>query len=666
MPIVSRRIFNSKKPEAFKSATQGGGAAFPANTIRPNFFIDGDTLFGMTVAAQSALTINLPLLTDADTLFQPTVSGIPTPDFTWNAEEAETPPAAVSFTRATTAQVLTTTDNVTNWFQTAKSGEVRYEGLRREENHLSRDLTSWTSNVAGSGTSATVTASFADGVEGASNTATRVQMSPGGTGSGDIVTLQTTEAPANAFEFSTNSFWAKLNTGTSQDIILRDRNDNEKTITITDDWQRFGYVGAAVPSGSSRLQFRARGDVTGTSIDFLVDEGAGFPIVMFSTAENDIPPGGAVHRSTTYNAEVAGVRYFNTTNGNSVNGSFVVTEAAGTTITGGGFLSEPAVTNQFTTVDVSDAAWVKTNLTVTDNGINDLGLTEYELDAGTSTGDHNAFENVSSGTGAGCMYAIAKAGTGDFLIVRRGGGTTDDYACFNVSTGAITEEGAGIDDAFIIDLGNGWYLCVVITSDTSGNCHLAISDSGTPGTSIPSFTGANETILVCHVQYETNDFPTSPIITSGSTVTRNADRLSLTAATVGSDSAPFSIFADQTTPAVQAAALGSDDNAIVGLNGNDRLAVATGAMGATGSGLGATVSSTFGPSLRHKIAARFDTNDVAVAIEDETTATDSSYTVSTGDLDVGHAGTGREHRGLIHKFDVYDAALANGQLETLA
>lgn len=155
-------------------------------------------------------------------------------------------------------------------------------------------------------------------------------------------------------------------------------------------------------------------------------------------------------------------------------------------------------------------------------------------------------------------------------------------------------------------------------------------------------------------------------MTAGSTVTKNADRLELTAATVGSDAAPFSVFADQTTPAVQEAALGTDDNAIVGLNGTDRLAVATGVMGATGSGLGATVSSTFGPSLRHKIAARFDTNDVAVAIEDETTATDSSYTVATGNLDIGHAGTGREHRGKIHKFQVYDLALTNAQLETLA
>lgn len=583
--------------------------------------------------------------------------GFPAADFSWEPETAETPPGSVTFTRATTANVLTTTDGTTNWYQEAKSGEIRYEGLRRVHNLAATAVYDGTAVWTQTGASTSMT-HISDGewqlefdsVDGGGNVQVRVQDSvanyPVGTRYIARYEIRQVSGPSDG---TFRIYADQTNEGTRRDI------------TITSSFQVFATTPVEASTNIAGALF-LRLDIAGATTGLRTYRVKNMQIEKIQDTSD--APSAVVDADVTYNANVDGVRYFNTTNGNSVDGNGVVTEATGSTITGGGYLSEPAVTNQLSTVNIADAAWTKSDLTVTDDGVNDLGLVQYTLDAGTNTAAHRTNRSSAVG-GAGTGYVIAKQGTGRYLMVRRGA-AADDYVNFDLQTGSVAETGAGVTSSFIVDLGNSWYKCGLVTADTDTGFFLQIANTATPGSFGHSFTGANETILVCHAQYENNDFPTSPIVTSGSTVTRNADRLSLTAATVGTDAAPYSIFADQTTPEVQAAALGADDNAIVGFNGTDRLAVATGAMGATGSGLGATVSSTFGPALRHKIAARIDTNDVAVAIEDETTATDSSYTVATGDLDVAHAGSGREHRGKIHKLQVYDTALTNAQLETLA
>jgi hypothetical protein len=371
-------------------------------------------------------------------------------------------------------------------------------------------------------------------------------------------------------------------------------------------------------------------------------------------------PSDTVDPDVTYNANVAGVQYFNTTNGNSVDGNGVVTEAAGTTITGGGYLPEPAVTNQLANVDPTDGIWSKPNLTITDNGINDLGLNEYELDAGTNTAGHIFFGASSSG-GAGCGYVIAKEGTGRFLTLKRGVDNGSDYACFDLQTGTATEDGAGIDSSFVVDLGNDWYLCGVITSDTSTTFGVGISDSSTPGNFSPSFTGANETVLICHIQYENNDFSTSPIVTSGATVTRNADVLTSSATWASSNSG----FADVTLPSVLTGA-----DVIMGASDGSRFFIETPQAIVYLNGVGGfakiTTSSAVVVSTRSKFAFRAASNDFRVVDDEGGSATDSSGSVHTGTLTVGMRSTNtQQFRGRIHKLSTYDVALTNDQLDTL-
>lgn len=187
-------------------------------------------------------------------------------------------------------------------------------------------------------------------------------------------------------------------------------------------------------------------------------------------------------------------------------------------------LLENASTNNIhRSSEFDDPYWTATGLIVTDLGVGAIGLNEYSLDAGTSTGLHRLFRTVGSGQAS--AYAIAKEGPNDgrYMIVRKGGGT-QSYACFDLRTGTVTEEGTAIDSAPIKDLGNGYYQCMVITTDTNSAFQVAISNTPTPGNVDFNFTGANETIFLNHCQWEAAR-PTSPIVTNGGPVTRQDDVL---------------------------------------------------------------------------------------------------------------------------------------------
>lgn len=560
-------------------------------------------LQGATSAELNAFTgVDAQLVYDIETkevrVFDGTNEGgyivgeIPTA-FSWNFENAEDPPAGVSFTRATTATVLTTTDGTTNWYQTVKAGEIRYQGLRRVENLLD--------SAAGSGPFTSITE------EG------RVAVS----------------------------------------VIA-----SSGTLTITID----GNATVLTPTGTPH-RFVAFGDVTGTSAITIAGTATlSDPmahLVQIKTG-GDLPEPYLAHTETT-NAGVAGVKYFATTNGNTVDGNGVVTEAAGSSITGGGYLSETASTNRLTETDLTEATWTKDGVTISSDGINSLGLEQVTVDAGTGNSVHRVFETVASGiTSAG--YFIAKAGTGTFVTVRKGNVNTTDYACYNLTTGSITETGAGDFTPFIEDLGDGWYKVGGVSGDADANFILAISDTATPGQSGPSFTGSNETILVAHAQYETVEFPTSPIVTSGSTVTRNGDSL-LSGFTPTDD---YSVFADATVPGVL-----SEPMCILGSSSNQHIRVRDdGDPSSFISGINIRINSNSWTAGVRKKAALGNPNDASgtgvLAVTGETTTTDTSSSVDTGEVRIGARATAvNNFRGLIHKVSIYDSQLTTDQLETL-
>jgi len=111
-------------------------------------------------------------------------------------------------------------------------------------------------------------------------------------------------------------------------------------------------------------------------------------------------------------------------------------------------------------------------------------------------------------------------------------GYSNDLTVFDLSTGTVTRADANSVNAYMEDIGNGWYRCVVPSSVAYGvagatliswNCIDQASTEFSPY-SADGVSG----IYVWGAQLEEGSFPTSYIPTAGSTVTRAADVASLT------------------------------------------------------------------------------------------------------------------------------------------
>lgn len=430
--------------------------------------------------------------------------------FSLNSEQAQPLTSAATYAGSANGNVLTSSDNnKTFWYQPLKDGETPLHGLRRVRNELT---------LPGLGNFSAQTGAVKSGNE---------VTFPGSSQSERVTASNITPfggIPGIAVGYRITG--RILSGGTSSVIALRlvftggVSSTTDKLVTFTTVNQDF-FVGAqsdvADENTAIQVQVRNTGLLAGT-------------IEVSATLVHVIQSGGALIPSeyaepdVEYGVGVNGVRNFSTTNNNSeIDG--VVTEAVGATILGGGFLPEPEATNQFLqSSDFEDVEWTNTALLLTNNGINDLGLLEFELDAGITDDLHFLFDTASAPT-AGSVYFIAKQLSGRYVCVRRGSVFAVDYACFDLQAGTITEEGPGISQAIITDLGNGWYKCEINTTDASGNSGFAISNSATPGTGVPSFLGSNETVLLCHAKFDNTIFSTPPIITSGAPVTQAASVL---------------------------------------------------------------------------------------------------------------------------------------------
>jgi len=530
-------------------------------------------------------------------------TSVPVADFSWEPEIAETPPGSISFTRATTATVLTTTDGTTNWYQQAKSGEIRYEGLRRVENLLD------SANGTGPFSNITKEGRVAVSVVASSGTLT---ITIGG----------------NATVFSP--------TGTPQRFVAFEDVTGTTSITIA------GTATLSDPM-AHLVQVKTGGDL----------------------------PEPYVAHDTTYNADVDGVRYFNTDNGNSVDGSGVVTEAAGATITGGGYLSEPATTN-LTTSSSGTSAGVPILATETDLGVTDIGLSTARFTPTAGANDH--FLQVTGVSGvAGAQRTLSlivrDAGTG-FMILRGPQQNSGNYLYWSVnfSTNTITDNGvAEIDNSAIQDLGNDWYRVHVTWTNsnpigTNNTTFVFMHDTGTlpaaTAATPANFNDVTRILDLAQVDYVSAAIPTSPLVTNGSTVTRNADVL---AGTAWIASAPYSVFVDQTAPLVF-----DSENRILRLDTgvNDLETDGSGNITLTAdTGLSLAPSGAITEGDRDKMAFRYAANDGALAVEGKVTVTDASVTVNVnaeGDLNVGGANVVK-----VHKIQSYNSGLTNSELENL-
>ena len=165
-----------------------------------------------------------------------------------------------------------------------------------------------------------------------------------------------------------------------------------------------------------------------------------------------------------------------------------------------------------------------------------------ELTENTDTGTHFSRNNIT--VTASINYTLSvyvKQGSGSRnAILRTNAEGADDYVVFDFTTESITETGSGASNETSQSVGNGWYRIAFTytqSSNTSSGVTIGLSNSATPGTSLPSYTGdGSSSVYFYGLQFEegasnTSVYtPSSLIPTSGQQATREAESFTIPSA----------------------------------------------------------------------------------------------------------------------------------------
>ena len=168
---------------------------------------------------------------------------------------------------------------------------------------------------------------------------------------------------------------------------------------------------------------------------------------------------------------------------------------------------------------------VSANITTSPDGNN----TADKLVPSTSALAHQLYEVFSLTSGVTYNFSgFFKAGGYDYVALRFGG-ALDVQAFFDLVNGTIvTNTSSG--PATIEDWGNGWYRCALTeTSSVTGSVALSVN-IGVTSSSYRAAGDGTSGIYAWGVQVEQGSTPSSYIPTSGATVTRAAETLTVPAA----------------------------------------------------------------------------------------------------------------------------------------
>lgn len=406
--------------------------------------------------------------------------------FSWLGQSTIVPEIGTTptFTRATTATV----EDFEGLIKPTLSGEVRFKGGRRLEQLVDKpegiDLGNWFKS------NCTITTGIIDPDGG--TTAFRM------TATSAAAILQNNATHSDDGETVIGSWWVKRVTGTGT-VQMTDGSDggNITTITsvLTTDWQRIAATARVMTAtGVHGVRISTDGDVVDIwhpQYEYISGQSVTAPSEYRSHGVLSAPYHGA---------NVDGVQYFTTLNGNTV-ASNVVTEANGVAISGSdshadvdgpfGYLSEGARTNiSLHSQAFGDAVWTASNVTVTDNDTaGPWGTTTAEL-LTSSAGNGTVIQDlgiIGGAIKAGGFWIKRKTGTGDIDLTLDGGSTW--------TTKTVTA---------------GWTRVQI--SQTLAN----------PDVGIRIVTSA-DAVWVEGGQVEAASFLSSDIVTAGSAVTRNAD-----------------------------------------------------------------------------------------------------------------------------------------------
>lgn len=359
--------------------------------------------------------------------------------------------------------------------------------------------------------------------------------------------------------------------------------------------------------------------------------------------------------------------------------------------TDAGPLHEAAATNLLLrSEEFNNASWPKTQASTSGDAIAapDGTTTADKLIEDTATSEHYAQQTISSLTGTYTFSVFAKAAEKRYLGIREAS-VTADRALFDLENGVVTST-VGSPTATIEDVSGGWYRCT-LTPDTAYSSQnftprlYLTDDSG--GIDANSYTGDGTSgLYLWGAQLEANDYATSYIPTTTTSVTRSADVVSSSTATRNADDASITgtAFSDwfnasEGTVFVEFAAsetAPSSNQSIVQFTDgttNERLSLliasGSGAISFTVLDGGATQANISGgaASSANKVAFAFAANDFAQCVDGGTVATDISGTLPTVDrLWIGSRnGSDQRFNGHIKNIKFYPSRLTDAELQAL-
>jgi hypothetical protein len=204
-----------------------------------------------------------------------------------------------------------------------------------------------------------------------------------------------------------------------------------------------------------------------------------------------------------------------------------------------GYLNEGDSTNLLPYSEQFDnATWSKSNTTVTANTTDTTdprgtNLADKLLDTASTTWHYMISPAVSFTAGTKYTFSIfAKKGTKDVVqLVTNVSAFPAGYANFDLTNGVISAQ-AGLDDAKISSLSNGWYrLSITSTANTTTTAtpiFISIQNSTTAAMSATYLGDGTGSVYIFGAQLEALSFATSYIPTTTGTATRSTDLLNVT------------------------------------------------------------------------------------------------------------------------------------------
>lgn len=343
-----------------------------------------------------------------------------------------------------------------------------------------------------------------------------------------------------------------------------------------------------------------------------------------------------------------------------------------------GFLTEEQRTNLLTYSEQFDnAVWTKGGATITANTVvaPDGTLTGDKLVEDGTNNEHFVRYSGAAPLGASTFSLYAKASGRSELRVAgsnspgNGGGDVS----FNLATGSVvSNSNSGVLFPSIVSVGNGWYRCTVVFSNTLVGAQTVFVYASYGGTI--NYTGDGYSgIYIWGAQLEAGSFATSYIPTVSSQVTRSADAASMTGANFSSwfSNAEGTLYLEgmrTSTAAINEVMLSLDSSdasntrmSLYCAQTNNQSGIFIPIVGVTQANI---TGSNFTNNVNYKVSVGYKVNDFAFVKDGAAVATDTSGNVpSVGLLSIGKTNSqSSQHNGTIKRIAYYPKRLSDANL----